>query len=68
MKVSLLKGKFLIESDSLQFVVKRQKITQESRLTKIENVGKISYEDIGYFTKLDNAFTMCWRSSCKRCT
>ena len=55
MIMELGKGKFRIESDSLQFVVKRRKITQAGRMTLAANVGKISYEDIGYFTKIESA-------------
>ncbi|MBK5239793.1 hypothetical protein [Clostridium sp.] len=55
MQIELGNGKFRIESDSLQFVVKQRKITKAGRMTLPENVGKISYEDIGYFTKIDSA-------------
>lgn len=55
MQIELGNGKFRIESDSLQFVVKQRKVTQASRMTKAENIGNVSYVDIGYFTKIENA-------------
>ena len=52
MKIQLGNGNFQIETDEKQYILQKKKITQEGRFTKPENVGKESFEDIGYYTKL----------------
>jgi hypothetical protein len=48
-------GNYLIESDSLQFIVKEKGKVQESRFTKAENVGKEKEKAIAYLTKFEDA-------------
>ncbi|MBZ9622866.1 hypothetical protein G9F71_008370 [Clostridium sp. FP2] len=55
MKIQLGNGNFQIETDDRQFIVQKKKIVQAGRMTKPENIGKESFEDIGYYTKLKNA-------------
>ena len=46
---------YIIETDSLQFILKEKGIVQESRLTKAENVGKEKETTLGYYTKFEDA-------------
>jgi hypothetical protein len=52
MKIQLGNGNFQIETDDRQYILQKKKVIQEGRFTKPENVGKESFEDIGYYTKL----------------
>jgi hypothetical protein len=53
MKINI--GRYTIESDNLQFIVKEKGIVQESRLTKAENVGKEKEKVVAYCTKFEDA-------------
>ena len=53
MKINI--GDYQITSDSLQFIVSKKGIVQESRLTKAENVGNETIKPIAYCTKFDEA-------------
>ena len=48
---------YIIETDSLQFILKEKGIVQESRLTKAENVGKEKETTLGYYTKFEQALS-----------
>lgn len=48
-------GDYLIEADSLQFIVKEKGVIQESRFTKAENVGKEKEKAIAYCTRFEDA-------------
>ncbi|MCE5221884.1 MAG: hypothetical protein LLF98_11655 [Clostridium sp.] len=48
-------GEYQITSDSMQFIVNKIGIVQESRLTKAENVGKETSRVIAYCGKFDEA-------------
>ena len=45
---------YIIETDSLQFIIKEKGIVQEGRLTKAENVGKEKETTLGYYTKFED--------------
>lgn len=51
MKIDI--GDYLIESDSLQFVVSRKSIVQEGKFTKAENIGKETFKPIAYAVKFE---------------
>ena len=53
MKINI--GEYQITSDSLQFIVNKKNIVQESRLTKAENIGKETWKPIAYCTSFDSA-------------
>lgn len=53
MRVDL--GKYIIQTDDIQFVVKEKKIVQAGRLTKEENIGKEKEKDIAYCSSFKNA-------------
>ena len=55
MKISI--GDYIIETDSLQFILKEKGIVQEGRLTKAENVGKEKETTLGYYTKFEQALS-----------
>ena len=46
---------YIIETDSLQFILKEKGIVQEGRLTNAENVGKEKKTTLGYYTKFEDA-------------
>ena len=48
---------YIIETDSLQFILKEKGIVQEGRLTKAENVGKEKEMTLGYYTKFEQALS-----------
>ena len=48
---------YIIETDSLQFVLKEKGIVQEGRLTKAENVGKEKETTLGDYTKFEQALS-----------
>ena len=48
---------YIIETDSLQFILKEKGIVQEGRLTKAENVGKEKETTLGYYTKFEQALS-----------
>lgn len=48
-------GDYLIESDSLQFIVKEKGTVQEGRFTKEENIGKEKETTIAYCTRFEDA-------------
>lgn len=48
-------GEYQITSDSMQFIVNKIGIVQESRLTKAENVGKETSRVVAYCSKFDEA-------------
>lgn len=51
MKITL--GEYSIETDNLQFIVSKETITKESRMTKEENVGKLKMVVVGYCTSIE---------------
>lgn len=53
MKLDL--GDYRIETDSMQYIIKRKKIVQAGKYTKDENVGKERWEDISYHSSLYSA-------------
>lgn len=53
MKINI--GDYFIETDERQFIVKRKKVVEESRLTKKENIGNEYWQPIAYCTTLDSA-------------
>ena len=55
MELILGNGEYKIESDSMQFIVKKRKIIKDSKLTKPENIGKEVYEDFAYCRQLSFA-------------
>jgi len=52
MELLLGNGQYMVCSDERQFILKKLKTVKESRLTLPENIGKQSYVDLGYYTKL----------------
>ena len=48
---------YIIETDSLQFILKKKGIVQEGRLTKAENIGKEKETTLGYYTKFEQALS-----------
>lgn len=48
-------GDYQIESDSMQFVVKKKSIIQEGKFTKAENVGNEVYKPVAYAVKFEEA-------------
>lgn len=48
-------GKYVIETDEVQFVVKEKKVVQPGKLTKEENIGKEIEKDIAYCSSFENA-------------
>lgn len=53
MRVDL--GKYIIQTDEVQFVVKEKKVVQPGKLTKEENIGKEVEKDIAYCSSFANA-------------
>lgn len=53
MKINI--GDYLIETDERQFIVKSKKVTEESRLTKEENIGKETWKAVAYCTAFSYA-------------
>lgn len=49
-------GKYVIQTDEIQFVVKEKRIVQAGRLTKEENIGKPIEKDLAYCSSLENAY------------
>ena len=49
-------GKFIIESDSRQYVVYERCIVNVETATKEENIGKEYNKPIGYFNHLEEAY------------
>lgn len=54
MKVTI--GKFIIESDTRQYVVCEKCIVNAETATKEENIGKEYNKPIGYFNHLEGAY------------
>lgn len=48
-------GDYKIESDSMQFVVKKKRIVEESKRTKAENIGDERWIPIAYAVKFEQA-------------
>lgn len=48
-------GKYIIQTDEVQFVVKEKKVVQPGKLTKEENIGKEIEKDIAYCSSFENA-------------
>lgn len=46
---------YKIVTDSRNFIVQKMKITQAGIFTKLENIGNVSYEDLGYYRTLNFA-------------
>ena len=51
MKITV--GEYFIETDEKNFIVSKETIIKESRLTKEENVGKVKMVVVGYFTTVE---------------
>ena len=54
MKVTI--GKFIIETDSRQYVIYERCIVNVETATKEENIGKEYNKPIGYFNHLEEAY------------
>ena len=48
-------GKYIIQTDDNQFIVKEVRTIQASKLTKEENIGKVVEKDIAYCSTFENA-------------
>lgn len=48
-------GKYVIETDEVQFLVKEKRIVQPGKRTKKENVGKPVEKDLAYCSSFENA-------------
>lgn len=53
MKINI--GDYQITTDSLQFIVNKKFIIQESKFTKAENIGNEVYRPIAYCTTFNSA-------------
>lgn len=49
-------GKYIIQTDEVQFVVKEKKVVQPGKLTKEENIGKEIEKDIAYCSSFEIPF------------
>ena len=51
--MELLLGKqYKVVSDERQYILQTLRVTKESKLTLVENIGKEKWVDLGYFRKL----------------
>ena len=48
-------GDYAIESDSMQFVVKRKSIVKEGVFTKAENIGNETFKPVAYCVEFEQA-------------
>lgn len=46
---------YQLVTDSRQFIIQKERVTQEGQFTKAENVGEVYYENIAYYSNLDMA-------------
>lgn len=53
---------YRITTDERCFIVQKRRVTQASRMTKAENVGKVSWKDDKYYDNLDSALQYLGKS------
>lgn len=54
MELILGNGSYKVTSDERQFILQTKRITKAGKLTLPENVGKETWSDLGYYTKLQS--------------